>query len=463
MNKVSFPKKDYVKELVRIFKSSKNSQKLVKTLSKYHEKDIAEAITLLTPAERQHIYNVLDEHMIAEIFSYLDDAEKYLEELSLEKAARVVSYMDSDDAVDVLDDLSETKKNEIVEHLDADAKEDVQKLLSYEDDEIGSCMTNNFICIPDNLTIREAMSALVKQAGEHDNISTIYVVNSADKFAGAIDLKDLIIARQNDNLADIISSSYPYVYEHENINECIDKIADYEEDSIPVLTDDGKICGILTATDIVELVDDAMSDDYAKLAGLTSEDDLSEPTLVSIRKRLPWLIILLFLGMAVSSVVGIFESVVAVLPIVICFQSLVLDMAGNVGTQSLAVTIRVLMDETLSAKKKLSLLFKEMKIGFINGASLGIMALVFLGVYIHIFKKYAWMSAFLISGCVGLSLIVAMVVSSLVGTIIPMFFHKIHIDPAVASGPLITTVNDLVAVVTYYGLAMIFLVEIFHV
>lgn len=463
MNKVLFPKKDYVKELVRIFKLSKNSQKLVKTLSKYHEKDIAEAITLLTPAERQHIYNVLDEHMIAEIFSYLDDAEKYLEELSLEKAARVVSYMDSDDAVDVLDDLSETKKNEIVEHLNADAKEDVQKLLSYENDEIGSCMTNNFICIPDNLTIREAMSALVKQAGEHDNISTIYVVNSADKFAGAIDLKDLIIARQNDNLADIISSSYPYVYEHENINECIDKIADYEEDSIPVLTEDGKICGILTATDIVELVDDAMGDDYAKLAGLTSEDDLSEPTLVSIKKRLPWLIILLFLGMAVSSVVGIFESVVAVLPIVICFQSLVLDMAGNVGTQSLAVTIRVLMDETLSAKKKLSLLFKEMKIGFINGASLGIMALVFLGVYIHIFKKYAWMSAFLISGCVGLSLIVAMVVSSLVGTIIPMFFHKIHIDPAVASGPLITTVNDLVAVVTYYGLAMIFLVEIFHV
>ena len=153
MNKVLFPKKDYVKELGRIFKSSKNSQKLVKTLSKYHEKDIAEAITLLTPAERQHIYNVLDEHMIAEIFSYLDDAKDYLEELSLEKAARVVSYMDSDDAVDVLDDLSETKKNEIVEHLDADAKEDVQKLLSYEDDEIGSCMTNNFICIPDNLTI----------------------------------------------------------------------------------------------------------------------------------------------------------------------------------------------------------------------------------------------------------------------------------------------------------------------
>lgn len=201
----------------------------------------------------------------------------------------------------------------------------------------------------------------------------------------------------------------------------------------------------------------------AKLAGLTSEDDLKEPVTVSMKKRLPWLIALLFLGMAVSSVVGMFESVAAALPIVICFQSLVLDMAGNVGTQSLAVTIRVLMDEDLTARKKLSLLVKEMKIGFLNGTSLGVMALVFLGVYVHVFKGYAWLSAFLISGCVGVSLVAAMVISSLVGTVIPMFFHRIHIDPAVASGPLITTVNDLVAVVTYYGLAAVFLINIFNI
>ena len=264
-------------------------------------------------------------------------------------------------------------------------------------------------------------------------------------------------------MSNIISCSYPSVYEHMKIADCIDDLTDYEEDSIPVLSENGTIAGILTANDIVELVDNAMGDDYAKLAGLTSEEDLNEPTFTSMKKRLPWLIILLFLGMAVSSVVGMFESVVAVLPIVICFQSLVLDMAGNVGTQSLAVTIRVLMDEDLSTKKKLSLLIKEMKIGFLNGASLGIMALLFLGIYIHYFKKYIWASAFLISGCVGISLIVAMVISSFVGTIIPMFFHKIHIDPAVASGPLITTVNDLVAVITYYGLAMVFLINIFHI
>ena len=456
-------KKDYAKELVRVIRSTKDTKKLPQLLSDYHEKDIAEAMTLLTPAERKRLYRILDTETLSEIISYLDDAEPYLAELPMSMAAKVLSSMDSDDAVDVLDDLPEEKQAELVARLDRDAQDDVRKLLAYDDDEIGSCMTNNYVVISESLTIRGAMSALVRQAGEHDNISTLYVVDSNERFAGAIDLKDLIIARQNDNLEDLISRSYPYVLEHEKISNCVERITDYEEDSIPVLTDDGKIAGILTAAAMVELVDDAMGDDYAKLGGLTSEEDLREPALVSMKKRLPWLIALLFLGMAVSSVVGMFESVVAVLPIVICFQSLVLDMAGNVGTQSLAVTVRVLMDENLSVREEAKLVTKEMKIGFLNGSSLGLMALVFLGIYVHFFKHYAWGAAFLISGCVGVSLMVAMVVSSLVGTLIPMMFHKIHVDPAVASGPLITTMNDLVAVVTYYGLATLFLIEIFAI
>ncbi len=456
-------KKDYAKELVRVIRSTKDAKKLPQLLSDYHEKDIAEAMTLLTPAERKRLYRILDTETLSEIISYLDDAEPYLAELPMNMAAKVLSSMDSDDAVDVLDDLPEEKQAELVARLDRDAQDDVRKLLAYDDDEIGSCMTNNYVVISESLTIRGAMSALVRQAGEHDNISTLYVVDSNERFAGAIDLKDLIIARQNDNLEDLISRSYPYVLEHEKISDCVERITDYEEDSIPVLTDDGKIAGILTAAAMVELVDDAMGDDYAKLGGLTSEEDLREPALVSMKKRLPWLIALLFLGMAVSSVVGMFESVVAVLPIVICFQSLVLDMAGNVGTQSLAVTVRVLMDENLSVREEAKLVTKEMKIGFLNGSSLGLMALVFLGIYVHFFKHYAWGAAFLISGCVGVSLLVAMEVSSLVGTLIPMMFHKIHVDPAVASGPLITTVNDLVAVVTYYGLATLFLIEIFAI
>lgn len=192
---------------------------------------------------------------------------------------------------------------------------------------------------------------------------------------------------------------------------------------------------------------------------IRENENQTESVMQSMKKRLPWLMLLLILGMLVSSVVGAFENVVAALPVVICFQSLVLDMAGNVGTQSLAVTIRVLMEENITARKKVLLLGQEVKVGFLNGSFLGGLAFGFLGIYIHLTKEYEWRSAFLISGCVGISLLIAMVVSSLVGTVIPMMFHKIKIDPAAASGPLITTVNDLVAVVTYYGLAYIWLIK----
>ena len=458
-------KKNYVQEILDIIHSGLPQAELAEKLSDYHENDLADALADLTAEERRKLYAILGVEQVAEIFSYLDDAEPYLKELPPEEAAQVVSHMDSDDAVDALDDLEEEDKEKIVHQMDKvdkDAADDVKLLLSYDEDEIGSCMTTNYICIRKDMTIRQAMSELVKQAGENDNISTLYVVDENEHFYGAIDLKDLIIARETDELNGIISTSYPYVTDHEKIDNCIETIKDYAEDSLPVLTDNGKLIGILTAQDIVEAVDDELGEDYAKLAGLTAEEDLHEKTSTSIKKRLPWLIILLFLGMAVSSVVGVFETVVAVLPIVMCFQSLILDMAGNVGTQSLAVTIRVLVDETLTAKQKFNLVLKEMKVGFLNGLFLGILSFIFIGLYICVLKHYPMGHAFLISGCVGFSLMVAMVISSMVGTLIPMFFHKIKIDPAVASGPLITTVNDLVAVITYYGLAWLLLIHVLH-
>lgn len=456
-------KSQHIEELEKLIAGSLEEKELEERLSDYHDNDIAQILEKLTPEERLHLYRIVGVERVAQIFSYLDDAGPYMEELSLEKAANVVSHMDSDDAVDVLEDMDESRKAEIVRRLDHEASEDVRLLWSYDDDEIGSCMTTNYVCIRCSLTIREAMRELVRQAGENDNISTIYVVDEQDKYYGAIDLKDLIVAREGDALESVISRSYPYLIDHEKTNDCIERIREYAEDSLPVLTQEGKLAGIITSSDVVELVDDAMGDDYAKLGGLTAEEDLNETTVQSMKKRLPWLIALLFLGMAVSSVVGIFEAVVAVLPIVICFQSLVLDMAGNVGTQSLAVTIRVLMDENLKTRQKIGFVWKEARIGLANGIVLCVMTLGVLGVYIHFFKGYDWMHAFLIAGCVGGALVAAMVISSIVGTVIPMFFHKIHVDPAVASGPLITTVNDLVAVMTYYGLCLVILIDMFHI
>lgn len=453
----------FVEELLELVHGNLPETELLDRLSDYHENDIADALEQLAPEERQKLYPLLGAEKLSEIFAYIEDVDIYLKELDLESVAKIVSCMDSDDAADVLEEMDDTDQKKLVSMMDDDAERDVRLILSYDEDEIGSCMTTNYIAIRNNLTVKQAMHELVRQAGENDNISTIYVVDAKNLYYGAIDLKDLIIAREHQDLESLISTSYPYVTDHEKVSDCIERIKDYAEDSIPILSEGGSILGIITAQDIVEVVDDELGDDYAKLAGLTAEADLKETTFESMKKRLPWLVVLLFLGMGISSVVGIFETVVALLPIVICFQSLILDMAGNVGTQSLAVTIRVLMDENLTTKQKFDLVLKEMRVGLANGLFLGIMAFLFIGFYTYLCKGNAVGDAFLIAGCVSVALMTAMVISSMVGTLVPLFFHRIKVDPAVASGPLITTINDLVAVVTYYGLAWLLLINLLHI
>ncbi|MBO7425636.1 MAG: magnesium transporter [Clostridiales bacterium] len=451
---------NFVEEILAIFRSDISPAELNEKISDYHENDIAGALEQMTPEERQKVYPILGAEKVSEIFTYIEDVDKYIGELNIEKAAKVISHMDSDDAVDVLEEMDDSTSEKIMSMLEEDSGRDVRLILSYDDDEIGSKMTTNLIVIKNDLNIRSAMRELVKQAGDNDNIYTIYVVDEEEKFYGAIDLKDLIVARSETPLEDLIVTSYPYVGDHEHISDCIERIKEYAEDSIPVLSDDKKIVGIITSQDIVEVVDDELGDDYAKLAGLTAEEDLNEKTNESMKKRLPWLIILLMLGIVVSTVVGVFEKVVAAIPIVICFQSLILDMAGNAGTQSLAVTIRVLMDETLTARQKIGLAFKEMRVGLCNGLFLGSAALLVIGAYLKFIKSDTLSHSLLIAVCVGGALVLSMIISSLLGTLIPMFFHKIKIDPAVASGPLITTVNDLVAVVAYYGLVWLIILPL---
>lgn len=214
---------------------------------------------------------------------------------------------------------------------------------------------------------------------------------------------------------------------------------------------------------VVTILSEDLSKRIADVPAKAEVDaDLKEPVSQGVKKRLPWLLVLLALGMVVSSVVGAFEQIVAQLTIIMTFQSLILDMAGNVGTQSLAVTIRVLTDDRLTVKEKLHLVMKESKLGFLNGFILGLISIVFVGFYIFLFKQNDLLFAFSVSGCIGTALMLAMFISSAVGTLIPLFFKKIKVDPAVASGPLITTVNDLVAVITYYGLSWILLINVMH-
>ena len=455
---------DYRAEILGIVRSNASPGIMRNKLEDYHENDLADVFPDLSVAERRKLCRILNLDMLADILEYIDEkqAAEYLDEMDVRKAAAILSRMETDAVVDVLRMIPKEKRALLLELMDDEARKDMAVIAAFDDEEIGSRMTTNYIEIRENLTVKQAMTELVSQAAKNDNISTIFMVTADHTFYGAMDLKDLITARQDTRLEDLIVTSYPYVYGHELIDDCIEKLKDYSENSIPILDNDNKLLGVITSQSIVDLVDDEMGEDYAMFAGLTAEEDLKEPLKESMKKRLPWLLVLLALGTVVSSVVGVFEQVVSQLTIIMCFQSLILDMAGNVGTQSLAVTIRVLMDESLTGKQKVELVFKEMRIAFSNGAILGILSFFVLGLYIALFKGKTWTFAYAVSGCIGLSLMVAMVISGAVGTLIPLFFKKINIDPAVASGPLITTINDLVAVVAYYGLCGILLIGVLH-
>ena len=457
-------KPDYANEIIEIIRSDSEPEIIRELLEDYHENDIAEVLPTLSQTERQKLYDILDTDTLSDILEYAETDESclYLNEINPDLAADILENTDSDTALEIIQALDEDKKENIIELMDEEAKSDLVLMASFDEEEIGSKMTTNYIVISSTATVKAAMSSLVKQASENDNISTLFVVNENEEFYGAIDLKELIIARKDTELETLIMTSYPYVYGHENIDDCIEQLKDYSEDLIPVLDIDKKLIGVITSQNIIEVVDEEMGEDYAMLAGLTEEEDLKEPLTQSMKKRLPWLFILLFLGMFVSSVVGLFEQVVSELTIIMCFQSLILGMAGNVGTQSLAVTIRVLMDENLTGRQKFHLVLKEMKIGFTNGMILGLASFILLGLYIWLIKDYHIYMALAVSACIGISLLIAMVFSSTVGTLIPLFFKKIHVDPAVASGPLITTINDLIAVITYYGLSWLLLLNILN-
>ena len=444
---------NYEERIAQVVRGNLTPKIMREQLLTYHENDIAAALDLLKKEDRYRLYSVLNPETLADVLEYSERINEYVGELNLRKRAEVLAHLEPSVAVDYLQEVEKGERAAIIDLMPDDAKQEISLLSSFDEDEIGSRMTTNFVMIHMGISVRQAMRELVEQAADNDNISTIYVADDDGIFAGAIDLKSLIIAREGTELDSIIMTSYPYVYANELIEDCIERIKDYSEDSIPVLDQENRLKGVLTAQDVAELIDDEMGEDYARLAGLTAEEDLQEPLSMSIVKRLPWLLVLLGLGLVVSSVVGLFEAVAAGLTIIVAFQSLILDMAGNVGTQSLAVTIRVLMDDQCTGRQKLYLVAKEAKIGLCNGLILGTLSILFIGLYLFLIKGEAAHFAFSISLCAGVALALSMSLSSISGTTIPILFKGLGVDPAVASGPLITTVNDLIAVVTYYGLA----------
>ena len=463
--------RDHVEELKQILSSPTLSDEDKKSeLLQYHENDIADMLDDLDDAERSELHRILGDEIFGEVLLYTEDIEDQITSMAPAQAADVIEKMDADDAIDILEELDEDDRKEIVDLMEPEAKEDIQDILKYDDDQIGSKMTNNYVSILVTNSVKTAMKRVVAEAADNDNVSNIYVVDIQDKLVGVIELRDLIVAREGIDLGTIVKQNYPSFKATDKVEDCLVQMREYALPSYPILDENGKLIGAITHDDVQEAMDEEMGEDYAKLGGLTQEEDLDESPFQSVKKRIPWLAVLLILDLLISFSMANFENVVAVLAIIAFFQTLVLDMAGNAGTQSLSVTIRMISTNDVTGKKIAKTIFKEFCTGILNGIILATISFGFVMLYLFIFKKgvvsgseYDVVQAITASGIVGVALLVAMTVSSLVGSIIPIIFYKIKIDPAVASGPFITTINDVTALLIYYGLAALLFFQILGV
>ena len=455
-NRILQEDRGYRAAILSAIRSDISDEALRRLLDDYHDNDIAAIFDELTDEEFDRLHRALGAEAMSDVIAFADGAGELLAEMDTEEAAAIIEQMDADDAQDILDELDDSLRHEVLELIDEEIKEDIELIDSYREDEFGSVMSTNFIAIDRTLSVKQAMRQLIAEAPEHDNVYTLFVTD-CDKFYGTIELKELIVARSDRPLEELIYRTFPFVYDKESISENLERVRGYSENMIPVLSADRHLLGVITSQDIAELIDTERGDDYAKLAAMSSEEEKDTPIWASVKKRAPWLIALLFLGLAVSAAVGLFEGVVKELPLIVCFQSLILGMAGNVGTQSLAVTVRALGANEPDGKKRLGFIVKEGGIALLNGLFIGGGSVLIVGAYLALIGGYAAATAFGTALCVGLALCFAMMIAGVTGSLIPSVFARLGIDPAIASGPLITTVNDLVAVFSYYGLAWILL------
>lgn len=253
----------YAQEIFDLVRKTPDKKKLANALSYYHDNDIASALSYLTPKERKHLYDSIGIENTSRVFAYLDeDVDKYFAELEAEQAADIIEEMDADDAVDILEGLNDTKAREIIKNLEPEAKEDIELINSYADNQFGSLMTTNYIAVKYGLSLKDTMTSLIEQAKENDNIGTIYLLNENDTLHGAIDLRDVLTAKNEEEFEERIITSYPYVYADRLISdESLDSLIDYDEDSIPVLSEQtNELLGVITAQDLAEISFDELDE-----------------------------------------------------------------------------------------------------------------------------------------------------------------------------------------------------------
>ena len=429
---------------------NENKKQIQLYLEDIHGYDLAQSFLELSDEEKEKLYTIISNEKLAELVSYLDAeiGAQILTAFDIVKQKNLIDFMDPDDAADVILELEEEDQEALIKTLDKES--DVLSLIQYDEDQTGSAMTNLVVKLDILMDVKKATKKVIQEAPDVETISTLFVVDDEDHFKGIVELKSLLKAKSPCTIKDIFEE-HPYVFDKDPIIETITKIRNYAIYEMPVVDEDLHLLGIVTLDDALDIYEEEAKEDFEMLAALP--ETLEAGVIKTALHRIPWLFMLLAISIPISLVTSLFEEIIAAVAILVIFQPLISGSAGNVATQTLAVTLRMLSKNEEGIKKNS---YREIITGMINGLIIGIVAFLITLIFTTLNQSLI-ASPLSIAFVVGLSLWLTVLFAPIIAVSVPLILKLFKIDPAVASGPFITTLIDISAISLYFGLATLLL------
>ena len=439
---------DNISDLI-LNKNNKEIKKIVKTL---HYADLAELINELKFDESLYLLKLIDSDKTSDVLTELDDdlRERVLKEFSEKEIAGEIKELDSDDAVDILSELSEEKKEKVISLIkDENITENIRELLNYDEDTAGGLMAKELISVNENWSVLKCLREIRKQAKDITRVHSIYVLNKKEELIGRLSLKDLIMSPSKKKIKQIYIPKVDYVYVNDSAEDVAKLMRKYDLEAIPVINDDRQLLGRITIDDIVDFIKDEAEEDYLLAAGVSNDVEADDSIFELSKARLPWLILGLFGGLGSVFILESFEEIMASesLRALFFYTPLIAAMAGNVGVQSSAIVVQGLANDVIKGSV-LKRLVKEVSLTVLNGI---ILSLLIIG-FGQIVNQPIEMSL-----TISVSMIFVIIVAALIGTAVPIILDKLDIDPAIATGPFITTGNDVIGILLFFYTAKIIL------
>ncbi len=428
----------------------KNDKELKVLLNDLHHADIAEIFDELTIDEAVYIFNILDSEITSEILLELEDdiREKILHGLSAKEIAEELDEMDTDDAADIIGELSQSKKEEVISELeDVEHAKDIVDLLRYNEDEAGGLMGKELVKVNENWNVLTCVKEMRHQAENVTRVHSIYVVDDENRLKGRLSLKDLLITSTKTQISEVYIKKVDYVKVHTPNVEVARIMQKYDLEAIPVVDDLGRLVGRVTIDDIVDVIKEEADKDYQMAAGITQDVEAGDTVFEMIKGRLPWLLIGMIIEIVASFVLKGNQSAYTKFSTLFIFVPLLSATAGNIGVQASAIVVQGLANGSLKEFSK-NYFKKELLVAMVSGTIISLFLLIFHSI---VYQQY------LVGFAISISIIVVILFAAMLGTLVPLFLHKNKIDPAIATGPFITTTNDVFGIIIYFAIARLIL------